>query len=83
MIYLKLEGDGVCPEVGIKLCVDVHTGRLPSGILHNEEQLGDDLDHVAGLEDKVPLPLHCLGGKASRDVRLRPQLPRRRALKRK
>ena len=83
MIYLKLEGDGVCPEVGVKLCVDVDTGRLPSGILHNEEQLGDDLDHVAGLEDKVPLPLHCLGGKASRDVRLRPQLPRRRALKRK
>ena len=68
--HLELEGDRVCAKVGIELCVDVHTRRFPGGVLHDQEQLRHDLDHVAGLEDKVPLPLHRFGGKAPWDVGL-------------
>ena len=49
--------------------------------LDDEKELGDDLDDVAGLEDKVPLPLHGLGGQAVRDVGLTAELTRRRTLK--
>ena len=48
-------------KVGIKLRINVHRGRLPRGVLDHEEQLGDDLNDVTRLEDKVSLPLHSLG----------------------
>ena len=73
--HLELEGDRVSAEVGIKLGVDVDTGGLPGGVLHDQEELGHDLDHVSGLEDEVPLPLDRFRGKAPWDVGLRPQLP--------
>ena len=37
------------------LGVDVDVGRLACGVLDDQEKLGDDLDHVAGLEDEVAL----------------------------
>jgi len=71
---LELEGDRVGAEVGVELGVDVDGGWLAGGVLHDEEELGHDLDDVPGLEDKVPLPLHRLRGEAARDICLRPQL---------
>ena len=65
-------------EVCLELCADVDGGGLPRAVLHHEEQLGHDLDDVAGLEDEVPLAPHRLGGQAVRDVGLRPQLTGRR-----
>ena len=56
--HLELEGNAVCAKVCVKLGVDVDAGRFPGGILHHQEQLRHDLDHVAGLEDKVALALH-------------------------
>ena len=50
----------MCSKVGIKLGIYVHGRRLPRGVLDHQEQLGDDLDDVTGLEDKVSLPLHRL-----------------------
>ena len=67
-------------EVGVKLRANVDGRRLAGGVLHHEEELGDYLDDVSGLEDKVALPLDGLGGEAARDVGLGSQLPRRRAL---
>ena len=67
-------------EVGVKLRAYVDGWRLAGGVLHHEEELGDYLDDVSGLEDKVALPLDGLGGQAARDVGLGSQLPRRRAL---
>ena len=61
-------------EVGVELGVDVDGGWLAGGVLHDQEELGHDLDDVPGLEDKVPLPLHRLRGEAARDICLRPQL---------
>lgn len=37
------------------LCRDVDFRRLPGGVLDHQEQLGDDLDDVAGLEHEVAL----------------------------
>ena len=81
--HLELEGDTVRAKIGIELGVDVHAGGFPCGVLHNEEKLGHDLDHMAGLEDEVALALHCFGGKAPWDVGLRSQLTGRRALQQK
>ena len=67
-------------EVGVELRADVDGRRLAGGVLHHEEELGDDLDDVPGLEDEVALPLDGLGGEAAGDVRLGPQFPGRRAL---
>jgi hypothetical protein len=39
------------------LSADVDIGRFADGVLHDEEQLGDDLDDVARVEDKVALLL--------------------------
>ena len=63
------EGHRVAAEVGLELCGDVDVGRLPGGVLDDEEQLGDDLDDVAGLEDKVALPagVGLVRGEAARD----------------
>ena len=71
---LELEGDRVGAEVGVELGVDVDGGWLAGGVLHDQEELGHDLDDVPSLEDKVPLPLHRLRGEAARDICLRPQL---------
>ena len=68
-------------EVGVELRGDVDGGRLAGGVLHHEEELGDDLDDVPGLEHEVALPLDRLRAQAPGDVRLRLQLPGRRRLK--
>ena len=56
--HLELKGDRMSAKVGVKLGVDVDTGGLPRGVLHHQEELGHDLNDVAGLEDEVPLPLY-------------------------
>ena len=81
--HLELEGDAMCAKIGIELGVDVHARGFPGGILHNEEELGHDLNHVSSLEDEVALALHCFGGKAPWDVGLRSQLAGWRALQQK
>ena len=81
--HLELEGDTVRAKIGVKLGIDVHAGGFPGGVLHHEEEFGHDLDHVASLEDEVALALHCFGGKAPWDVRLRSQLTGWRALQQK
>ena len=50
----------MCSKVCIKLCADVDCWRLAGGVLHHQEQLGDDLDDMTSLEDKVSLPLNSL-----------------------
>ena len=47
-------------KVGIKLSANIYSWWLASSVLHNQEQLGHDLYHVASLEHKVALPLDCL-----------------------
>lgn len=69
-------GSKVCIELG----VNVDCGRFPGGVLDHEEELGDDLDDVTGLEDKVALPHNGLGGQAPGDIGLTLQLPRWRRL---
>ncbi|MFN9905124.1 MAG: hypothetical protein ACK56F_03225, partial [bacterium] len=76
-LYLELKGDIVSAKVGVEPSCNVDGGRLAGGILHHEEQLGHDLDDVAGLEDKVALALDGLGGQAAGDVGLAAQLSRR------
>ena len=51
-------GSKVCIELG----VNVDCGRFPGGVLDHEEELGDDLDDVTGLEDEVAFPHDGLGG---------------------
>ena len=47
---LEREGDAdVVAEVGLELRPDVDEGRLPRGVLDDEEEFGDDLDDVSGL----------------------------------
>ncbi len=51
-----LEGEGHAvetAEIGLELGRDVDAGRLPRRVLHHEEQLGHDLDHVSRLKDKI------------------------------
>ena len=58
-------------EVCLKLCPDVDLGRFASGVLDDQEQLGDVLDDVSRLEDEVALAaLHALGRQAPRYVGL-------------
>lgn len=77
------ERDGVGAEVGLDLGADVDVGRLARGVLDDEEELGDDLDDVAGLEDEVALPLDRLAREAAGDVGLTPHLARRARLENK
>jgi hypothetical protein len=79
-LYLELKGDIMSAKVGIEPRSNVDGGRLARGILHHEEQLGHDLDDVAGLEDKVALALDGLGGQTAGDVRLAAKLSRRGGL---
>ncbi len=54
----QLEGEWhpvVGAEVGLELCGDVDRGRAAGGVLHHQEELGDDLDDVARLQDEVAL----------------------------
>ncbi len=67
-------------EVGLEAGGDIDGGRFAGGVLDHQEQLRHDLDDVAGLEDKVSLPLDGLGGQAAGDVGLAPQLSRRGGL---
>ena len=60
------------PKVGIELGVDIHCRRLSCSVLDHQEELGDNLDDMAGLEDKVAFLLHSFRGQAARDVGLRP-----------
>ena len=60
MNYLKLKSDSMSSKVGIKLSANIYSWWLASSVLHNQEQLGHDLYHVASLEHKVALPLDCL-----------------------
>ena len=80
-VYLELESDRMCSKVCIKLCADVDCWRLAGGVLHHQEQLGDDLDDMTSLEDEVSLPLNSLRWQAARNVGLTPQLPWWRRLK--
>ena len=79
--YLELKSNRVGPKICIELSVNIDGRRLPGGVLDHQEELGDNLDDVAGLEDEVALPHDSLGGQAPGNVRLTLQLPRWRRLK--
>ena len=50
------------------LGVDVDVGRLPRGVLDDQEQLGDDLDDVTRLEDQVALAVLAAGVAAAHET---------------
>ena len=60
-------------KVGIELSADIDSRRFARGVLHHEEQLGHDLDHVAGLKDKISLPLDSFRGETAGNVWLTPE----------
>lgn len=74
-----LEGklDGLVAKVGLELGGDVDHGGPPRGVLHHQEELGDYLDHVARLQDKVALPHQVFGPQTTRYVGLAAHLHRR------
>ena len=63
----------MCSKVGIKLSADIDSRRFARGVLHHEEQLGHDLDDVAGLKDKISLPLDSFRGETAGNVWLTPE----------
>ena len=82
MTSLERELDCLATKVGLKVRGHVDVGRFAGGVLDDQEQLGDYLDDVTGLKDKVALsPLHALRGEATRDVGLTTQLAGRASLK--
>ena len=62
----EIESDGACTEIGLEFGSYVDMRRFTGGILHHQEQLGDNLDDVTGLQDEVAFPLDSLRGKTSR-----------------
>ena len=74
---LEIESDRACTEIGLEFGGNINVRRFAGGILHHQEQLGDDLDDVTGLQDEVAFPLDSLRGKTSRyNVGLATELPR-------
>ena len=74
---LEIESDGSGPEIGLEFGGNIDMRRFSGGVLHHQEQLGDDLDDVTGLQDEVAFPLDSLRGKTSRyNVGLATELPR-------
>ena len=74
---LEIESDGSGPEIGLEFGGNIDMRRFAGGVLHHQEQLGDDLDDVTGLQDEVAFPLDSLRGKTSRyNVGLATELPR-------
>ena len=59
---LEREHHAARPEVGLELCADVDVRRLPRRVLHDQEQLGHDLEDVSGLEDEITFTLDTFGG---------------------
>ena len=55
------ECDALVAKVGLELGADVDVGRAPGRVLHDEVELRHDLDHVAGLQHEVALPLLRVG----------------------
>ena len=51
--YLELECNRVSAKVCVELCANVDGGRLPRRVLHHQEQLGHDLDHVTSLQTEL------------------------------
>ena len=68
----------MCSKVGIELSADIDSRRFARGVLHHEEQLGHDLDDVAGLKDKISLPLDSFRGETAGNVWLTPEFSCRR-----